>query len=125
MDGRESTHQPWRVMHFLMKSSKFPITAATGRRGEVQRYDRELGARLYLMSYLTGLRRLELANPTPRSSTFDADQPILQVHTGCSKHHREATLPLHPELVVMARGWIAGMDADQPLFPGSIARRPG
>lgn len=84
---------------------------------EIQGYNGELRARVYLMSFLTGLRRAELASLTPRSFTLDAIQPILKVQAACSKHRREDTLPIHPELVAMAREWIAGMDTDQPLFP--------
>jgi integrase len=84
---------------------------------DVQGYDGEQRARVYLVSFLTGLRRLELASLTPRSFTLEAPQPILKVQAACSKHRREDTLPMHPELVVLVREWIAGMDADEFLFP--------
>ncbi|AMV40263.1 Tyrosine recombinase XerC [Planctomyces sp. SH-PL62] len=84
---------------------------------EIQGYSGELRARVYLMSFLTGLRRAELASLTPRSFQLHAAQPILKVQAACSKHRREDTLPMHPELVAMVSEWIAGMDADQPLFP--------
>jgi hypothetical protein len=41
----------------------------------------------------------------------------LTVDAACSKHCREDTLPVHPELVILVRQWIAGMDADTLLFP--------
>jgi hypothetical protein len=53
------------------------------------------------MSFLTGLGRLELAGMTPLSLQFHASQQILKVQATCSKHHREETLPMHPELVAM------------------------
>ena len=84
---------------------------------DVQGYDGEQRARVYLMSFLTGLRRLELASLTPRSFTLDAPHPILKVQAACSKHRREDTLPMHPELIILVREWIAGMDADELLFP--------
>ena len=84
---------------------------------DVQGYDGELRARVYVMSFLTGLRRQELGSLTPRSFKLDAAQPTLTVRAACSKHRREDTLPMHPELIVMVRGWIAGMDADELLFP--------
>ena len=84
---------------------------------DVQGYDGELRARVYLMSFMTGLRRQELASLTPRSFYLDAPQPILKVKAACSKHRREDTLPMHPELVAMVRDWIKGMDPDAELFP--------
>jgi hypothetical protein len=48
---------------------------------------------------------------------IDAFAKTLTVRAACSKHRREDTLPMHPELVVMVRDWIAGMDADELLFP--------
>jgi site-specific recombinase XerD len=93
------------------------VASARGSGRELQGYSGELRARVYLMSFLTGLRRAELASLTPRSFQLHAGQPILKVRAACSKHRREDTLPMHPELVTMVSDWIAGMDADQPLFP--------
>jgi hypothetical protein len=52
---------------------------------------------------MTGLRRLELASLKPRSFRLHAAQPGLKVDAACSKHRREGTLPMHPELVVLVR----------------------
>src|SRR5581483_6147345 len=93
------------------------VASARASGCEVQGYDGEQRARVYLMSFLTGLRRAELASLTPRSFYLDATPPILKVEAACSKHRREDTLPMHPELVAMVRQWIAGMDADAKLFP--------
>ncbi len=84
---------------------------------DVQGYDGELRSRVYLMSFMTGLRRQELASLTPRSFYLDAPQPILKVKAACSKHRREDTLPIHPALVTMVRDWVIGMDPDTELFP--------
>jgi site-specific recombinase XerD len=84
---------------------------------DVQGYDGERRARVYLTSFLTGLRRQELASLTPRSFKLDVPQPTLTVAAACSKHRREDTLPMHSELQILVREWIAGMDADEPLFP--------
>jgi hypothetical protein len=64
--------------------------------------------------------RLELAGLKPRSFRRNAAAARLKVDAACSKHPREDTLPMHPELVVLVREWIAGMDADTPL--GWIAK---
>jgi integrase len=72
---------------------------------------------------MTGLRRREIASLTPRSFRLDADPPILTVNAACSKHRREDTLPLHPELVTMLRDWLKGVANDQILFPRLEKRR--
>jgi len=98
------------------------VRAARESGREVQGYSGELRARVYLTSFFTGLRRLELASLTPRSFRLDDAQPTLVVEAACSKHRRKDTLPMHPELVAMVREWIADLEPDQPLFPG-LARK--
>ena len=49
------------------------VDAARNSGVEVQGYDGEMRARVYQISYLTGLRRLELASLTPNS--FKLDEP--------------------------------------------------
>ncbi len=98
------------------------IEAARGSGVEVQGYDGETRARIYQISYLTGLRRGELASLTPASFMLDAAQPTLTVEARSSKHRRKDTLPMHPELVELVREWTDGLGLDEPLFP-KLARR--
>jgi len=98
------------------------VRAARDSGVEVQGYPDELRARVYLMSFLTGLRRLGLGSLTPDSFRLDATQPTLMVQTSSSKHRRKDTLPMHPELVAMVREWIQGMEPNSPLFP-RLARK--
>ncbi|WP_152050932.1 tyrosine-type recombinase/integrase [Tautonia marina] len=98
------------------------VEAARNSGVEVQGYDGEMRARIYLISYLTGLRRSELASLTPNSFKLDDAQPTLTVEAACSKHRRRDVLPMHPELVSLARGWVAGLAPEEPLFP-KLARR--
>jgi site-specific recombinase XerC len=98
------------------------VRAARDSGREVQGYSGELRARVYLTSFFTGLRRLELASLTPRSFKLDDAQPTLVVEAACSKHRRKDTLPMHPELVAMVREWIEGLEPDEPLFP-RLARK--
>jgi site-specific recombinase XerD len=93
------------------------VESARSSGQDIQGYTGEQRARAYLTSFFTGLRRQELASLTPRSFKLDGVQPILKVDAACSKHRREDTLPVHPELVLLLRQWIAGMDADELLFP--------
>ncbi len=83
----------------------------------IQGYDGELRARAYLMSFFTGLRRQELGSLTPRSFRLDAAQPTLTVAAACSKHRREDTLPMHPELVTLVREWVRDLGPEDLLFP--------
>jgi hypothetical protein len=91
--------------------------------GEViQGYDGESRARIYLFSYLTGLRRQEMGSLTPRSFDLAAERPTVTVEAACSKHRRKDVLPLHPGLVELLPSWMDGLGPDDPLFP-RIARR--
>ncbi len=98
------------------------VEAARGSGCEVQGYTGELRARLYLTSFFTGLRRLELASLTPRSFRLDDSQPTLVVEAACSKHRRKDVLPMHPDLVAWMREWTMGLEPDDPLFP-RLARK--
>jgi hypothetical protein len=44
------------------------------------------------------------------------------LEAACSKHRRKDVLPLHPELVILLREWLAGLAPDELLFP-KLARR--
>jgi integrase len=90
---------------------------------EIQCYSGEARARVYITSYMTGLRRKELASLTPRSFDLEGEPPTVTVQATVSKHRKKDVLPLHPDLVVMVKEWIAGLDADEPLFPGLDFRR--
>jgi integrase len=84
---------------------------------DVQCYTGEQRARIYVMSYMTGLRRQELASLTPQSFDFATNPPILTLQAVNSKHRKRDVLPLHPALVTMLREWLKGMAPDQKLFP--------
>jgi integrase len=76
----------------------------------------EQRARVYISSYMTGLRRKELASLTPRSFDLDGAPPTLTVQATVSKHRKKDVLPLHPQLVEMLREWTHGMQPDELLF---------
>ncbi len=76
----------------------------------------EQRARVYITSFMTGLRRKELASLTPRSFDLDGSPPTLTVQATVSKHRKKDVLPLHPELVAMLREWTDGMQPDDFLF---------
>ncbi len=96
--------------------SKLISSARTG--GErIQGYNGEQRARVYLVSFLTGLRRSEIASLTPQSFDLDSPQPTVTVAAACSKHRRTDVLPLHRDLALSMRQWLVGVKAGQLLFP--------
>lgn len=99
------------------------IDTARNSNKTVQCYSGETRARIYLLAYMTGLRKGEIASLTPRSLDLDAPQPKLTVSASASKHRREDTLPLHADLVSLVRKWVEGVEDDQPLFPKLAHRK--
>ncbi|MBL8826452.1 MAG: tyrosine-type recombinase/integrase, partial [Planctomycetaceae bacterium] len=84
------------------------VTAARTSRKRLQCFTGEQRARIYTLSYMTGLRRKEIASLTPASFDLDSATPTVTVQAACSKHRRTDVLPLHPELVVLLRKWLKG-----------------
>ena len=83
----------------------------------IQRFDGEQRARIYIIAYMTGLRRKELGMLTKRSFDLQADPATLTVEAMTSKHRKKDTLPIHPDLVQMLSEWLADMAPGQKLFP--------
>jgi integrase len=82
-------------------------------------------AMLYVLAAWTGFRKGELGSLTLRSLRLDDDPPMATVAACYSKHRREDTQVLHPELVRQLREWVAtkrNLKPEQPLFPisGSV-----
>jgi site-specific recombinase XerD len=99
------------------------INAARVSKVRVERLSGPQRARIYVLSYLTGLRRKELGSLTPRSFKLDASPPTVTVEAACSKHRRKDVLPLHSALVAMLPGWLKEFAPGQKLFPGLEKRR--
>ncbi len=87
----------------------------SGRR--IQEFTGEQRARIYTLSYMTGLRKNEIASLTPRSFCLDASPATVTLEAAFSKHRRKDVLPLHPELVAMLREWLKGVGPAEKLFP--------
>ena len=99
------------------------VRSARGSNVSIQCYDGETRARIYIISYFTGLRRKEIASLTPKSFSLNESQPTVSVEAACSKHRKFDVLPLHPELVEMLRVWLKGMKRTDLLFPNLAKRR--
>jgi integrase len=99
------------------------VTSALSSDERIQCYSGEHRARIYTLSYMTGLRRAELASLTPRSFQLSTDPPTVTIEAACSKHRRKDVLPLHLDLVDMLKEWLVGMRPDELLFPKLAHRR--
>lgn len=99
------------------------VESARASKKKIQCFDGETRARLYLLSYMTGLRRNELASLTPRSFDLNSSPPTVTVEAAYSKHRRRDVLPLHPDLATMLPSWLVGMPPEAHLFPKLGKRR--
>ena len=90
---------------------------------EIQCYDGQTRARIYLISYFTGLRRGEIASLTAESFQLAGPEPTLTVEAAFSKHRRRDVLPLHAELIEVLATWLKQFSPGQPLFPHLAKRR--
>ena len=93
------------------------LQSARGSRMRIQGFSGEQRARIYTLSYMTGLRKKEIASLTPRSFKLNVSPATVTVEAACSKHRRKDVLPLHPELVGMLRQWLQGLEPTEKLFP--------
>jgi integrase len=89
----------------------------------IQCFDGESRARLYVLAYMTGLRRNEIGSLTPESFDLAAVPPTVTVEAAFSKHRRRDVIPLHPELVAMLREWLPEYAPGSVLFPKLGRRR--
>jgi integrase len=120
MDGTERLNTEVDVRHkrrALTEDEAARLIQSARDSGEkIEGFDGEQRARIYILSYMTGLRRSEIASLTPRSFDLDADPPTVTVEAAASKHKKKDVLPLHPELVDLLRQWIHGLGPDDKLF---------
>ncbi len=98
------------------------ILAAESSDKTIQCFSGKERAKIYLLSYLTGLRRGEIGSLTPRSFQLEGNPPTVTIEATISKHRRKDVLPLHPELIRLLRVWLDGFGPDEQLFP-KLARR--
>jgi integrase/recombinase XerD len=111
-----------------LTQEEFNRVVETARKGksieEISGPDR---AMLYILAAWTGFRKGEIGSLTLRSLRLEADPPTATVAACFSKHRREDTQVLHPELVRQIKDWLATKKCVMPnviLFPIS-GRVPG
>lgn len=108
-----------------LKPEEFKKLLKSARQSDVviQTFDGEQRARIYSISFLTGLRKKEIASLTPTNFELESDLPKVTVDASCSKHRRKDVLPLHPELVALLKDWFADLESTEFLFPDLAKRR--
>ncbi len=76
-------------------------------------------AMLYVLAAWTGLRKGEIGSLTPASFRLASNPPTVTVAAAYSKHRREDTQVLHPEVVTRLREWLTLRQPadDEILFP--------
>ena len=122
---RLNTEEDIRHQRRALTSEEFSKLIKSARESSelIQCFDGETRARIYILSYMTGLRRKELASLTLRSFQLDGKPATVTVEAACSKHRRKDVLPLHLELVSMLRTWLEGLGPEEYLFPKLGERR--
>ncbi|WP_417850278.1 tyrosine-type recombinase/integrase [Thalassoglobus sp.] len=100
----------------LVKSARESDCRVNGYRGEER-------ARVYITSYMTGLRRKELGSLTKQSFNLASNPPTVTVEAANSKHRKQDVLPLHPEFVQLLTSWLKGFKPKQKLFPDLEKKR--
>jgi integrase len=98
------------------------ISAAKNSGKFQQEMSPDLRAKLYLFAYLTGLRKSEIASLRAKNFQLDENPPRLLLQAISSKHRKNDTLPLHPDLVAMLREWLPMIGGDY-LFPNLSKKR--
>lgn len=99
------------------------IDSARNSRKSIQCFSGEQRARLYTLSFMTGLRKNEIASLSPSSFSLDSEPPTMVVEATISKHREKDTLPIHAELAAMVREWQNGVPKKRKLFPGLAGKK--
>jgi len=79
--------------------------------------DGKARAMAYRCAAGTGFRRSELSSLTPESFRMDDSPPTIAVGAAYSKHRRDDTQPIDPDLAATLKPWLAGKPARKPVFP--------
>ncbi len=120
---REATDVRRKRRSLTTEEIKRLIEAAEKSRDVVQCYDGKIRALIYLLAYFTGLRRRELAYLTSDSFNFDSTPPTLTVSACVSKHRKQDTLPVHPQLISVLQEFISTLVPGEFFFPKLEGRR--
>jgi integrase len=118
--SRQNAKLDVRRKRRILEPQQFQAFIAAAREGEpfniLTGHDRET---LYLFAAHTGLRESELASLTPEAFALDAIPPTVTLKAAYSKHRREDTLPLRPDVADMMREYLADKPAGEAFWRGS------
>jgi len=78
---------------------------------------------LYLLALRTGLRRKELRSLTPESFNFSSKVPSVALHASNSKRRKQDRLPLPKDVATLFQEFIAELEPNEPVWPGSWWRK--
>jgi integrase len=76
---------------------------------------------LYAAACGTGFRAGGLASLLPESFDLDADPPVVSLAAKRNKSRKLKVQPLPPDVAELLRGYLAGLPAGQPVWPGTWA----
>jgi integrase len=111
-----------------LSTEEFQRLLGAARRGKrVEGISGTDRAMLYVLAAWTGFRKGEIGSLTRGSLRLDGNPPTATVGAAYSKHRREDTMVLHPELVGQLSQWLVTkkrLGPNAPLFPIS-GRFPG
>jgi integrase len=79
------------------------LKAAKTSKESIQCFSGRQRAMIYTLSFMTGLRRAEIASLTSASFNLEGTPATVTIEARNSKHRKLDVLPLHPELVTMLR----------------------
>ena len=99
------------------------LKAARTSKETIQCFDGVTRGLIYTLSFMTGLRRGEIASLTPNSFKLEGTLATVTIEASNSKRRKLDVLPLHPELVLMLREWLKEIPPDEFLFPKLAKRR--
>ena len=80
-------------------------------------------AMLYEVALGTGFRRSELASLTPAGFHLDADVPTIALPAKATKNRRKVVQPISRQLAERLKPFLAGIEHNGPVWPGSWCER--
>jgi integrase len=117
--SRQNAKLDVRRKRRILEPQQFQAFIAAARVGEpfniLTGHDRET---LYLFAANTGLREGGLCKLIPADFALDAAQPTVTLKAAYSKHRREDTIPLRPDVAEMMREYLADKPAGEAFWRG-------
>jgi integrase len=78
---------------------------------------------LYSVACASGFRASELARLCPSAFDLDGDPPTITLSAAEAKNGKTAVQPLPPDIASALRGYLAGRPVQEPVWPGTWAKK--